>query len=74
MQTIPDAKGVEVSDLEQAWSEALSAIEEMIEEDLFSTGDFEGWTLNATDSDGNCLFSKSLDEMIDLLSHDGDKS
>ena len=57
-ETIPDVEGVEVSCPEEARIQAISAIQEFLEED---TRPFWGWTLIATDAAGRSLFTLDLD-------------
>jgi hypothetical protein len=55
-----DHEGIEVRDLDQAWAQALRAIEELRSEDGDETEDWDNWVLEVTDSAGLVLFSVSL--------------
>jgi hypothetical protein len=59
-EKIPDPDGIEVRDLEQAYAQALKAIEELREEDDASEGDWSNWSLEVTDSAGSVLFHINL--------------
>ena len=59
--TIHDLEGVEVTDLEQARTEALRALDEMQQEDPFAPQDWSGWTLRITDGSGQVVHSLDLD-------------
>lgn len=59
-ESMIDDEGVEVRDIDQAWAQALKAIAELRDE---AEGDFiewDRWSLQATDSEGNILFSLKL--------------
>jgi hypothetical protein len=57
-EVIRDETGVEVSGAEEARVEAMKAINEWRQKE--SIGDWDQWKLNATDPDGNFLFSIPL--------------
>jgi hypothetical protein len=59
--TIRDVDGVEVSDLEEARTEAKRAIAEMRLEDPSAPQDWSGWTLRVTDESGRVLLTLDLD-------------
>jgi hypothetical protein len=58
--TIHDLKGVEVTDLEQARTEAMRAIAEMRHEDPSAPQAWSGWTLRVTDASGRVVLSLDL--------------
>lgn len=55
-QTIWDEKGVEVSDLDEARTQALNAIRELSD----AARDWGAWRLEASDQAGSLLFSLNL--------------
>lgn len=55
-----DDEGVEVSDLDQAWAQALKAIAELRAETDGELIEWDRWRLEATDADGKVLFSLKL--------------
>ena len=57
---IPDLDGIEVADLEQAWAQAMKAIEELRAEDDGEAEDWANWSLEVTDASGNVLFAINL--------------
>ncbi len=59
--TIHDLEGVEVTDLEQARSEAIRALADMRQEDPSAPQDWSGWTLRLTDGSGRVVLSFGLD-------------
>jgi hypothetical protein len=62
--TIHDLEGVEVTDLEQARTEALRALDEMRQEDPSAPQEWSGWTLRVTDGSGQVVHSLDLDAGI----------
>lgn len=59
-ETMLDDEGIEVSDLDQAWAQALKAISELREETEGEFIEWDQWKLEATDSAGKVLFSIKL--------------
>jgi hypothetical protein len=59
--TIHDLEGVEVTDLDQARTEALRALAEMRRDDPLAPQDWSGWTLRVTDASGRVVLSLDLD-------------
>ena len=59
--TIHDLEGVDVTDLEQARTEAMRAIAEMRQEDPSAPMDWSGWALRVTDASGRVVLSLDLD-------------
>jgi hypothetical protein len=59
-EKILDPDGIEVRDLEQAYAQALKAIDELREEDDASAGEWSNWSLEVTDSAGSVLFHINL--------------
>jgi hypothetical protein len=62
--TILDDAGIEVRDIQTAWSEAIKAIHEMRQEFDGAEEDWRGWHLNVADDDGHVLFVMPLDMPI----------
>jgi uncharacterized protein YegL len=58
-ERIADQEGVEVRDLDQAWAQAMRAIEEL-REDEEEVADWANWSLEVTDGSGTVLFTISL--------------
>jgi hypothetical protein len=56
-----DREGIEVADLEEARVQAISAIEEIRNEDHDATRGWSGWTLTIADESGEILLSITLD-------------
>lgn len=59
-ERIRDQEGIEVKDIEQAWAQAIKAIEELREEDDGEAGDWDNWSLEVTDASGIVLFAINL--------------
>ena len=59
-ERIMDQEGLEVKGLEQAWAQALKALEELREEDGGDEGDWNNWSLEVTDISGSVLFAINL--------------
>jgi hypothetical protein len=59
--TIHDLEGVEVTDLEQARTEAIRALADMRQEDPSAPQAWSGWTLRLTDGSGRVVLSFGLD-------------
>jgi hypothetical protein len=57
-ESIPDNNGVEVSNLQEAHTQAYRVIEELRQE---NSRFWSGWVLIAADEAGNALFSIELD-------------
>nr|WP_243373941.1 hypothetical protein [Microvirga solisilvae] len=55
-----DEEGVEVRDIDQAWAQALKAIAELRAEAEGESIEWDRWRLEATDPEGNILFSVKL--------------
>ncbi len=60
-ERIADETGIEVSDLEAAYYQAVRAIQELREEGEPDAVDWRGWHLEVTDTSGKVLFSIPLD-------------
>ncbi len=60
-ERIVDETGIEVSDLEAAYYQAVRAIQELREEGEPDAVDWRGWHLEVTDTSGKVLFSIPLD-------------
>jgi hypothetical protein len=58
--SIPDAEGIEVVDLQEAWLEAERAIEEIVDEDPAEAHQWTGWSIQVVDAAGEILFSRCL--------------
>jgi hypothetical protein len=63
-ERIVDGDGVEAKDLDQAWAQALKAIEELREEDGAEVGDWSDWHLEVTDAFGTIVFSIKLNSSL----------
>jgi hypothetical protein len=61
-ETIRDADGLEVADVDQAHAEAIKAIQTLAQEDGEAFGTWAGWRLDVCDASGAVLFSISLDQ------------
>jgi hypothetical protein len=59
-ETIPDDMGVEVSDLDDAKTQALIAIHEIREEAIQQGASWQGWRLDIVDPSGRVLLSIPL--------------
>ncbi|MFL5021372.1 MAG: DUF6894 family protein [Microvirga sp.] len=59
-ETIPDDMGVEVSDLDDAKTQALIAIHEIREEAIQQGALWQGWRLDIVDPSGRVLLSIPL--------------
>jgi hypothetical protein len=59
---IPDEDGVEISNLEDAHTEALTQIEELWRSDPSSAIDWAGWRLHIADAAGVVVCSINLDQ------------
>lgn len=59
-ESMIDDEGVEVRDIDQAWAQALKAIAELRDEAEGEFIEWDRWTLQATDSKGNILFTVKL--------------
>lgn len=59
-ETMIDDEGVEVRNIDQAWAQALKAIAELRAEAGSEVVDWERWSLQATDANGNILFAVKL--------------
>jgi len=59
-ETMIDDEGVEVRDLDQAWAQALKAVMELRAEAEGELIEWNRWRLEATDINGNVLFSINL--------------
>jgi hypothetical protein len=59
-EKILDQDGIEVRNLEQAYTQALKAVEELRAEDDTSASDWADWSLEVTDSSGTVLFLINL--------------
>jgi len=59
-ETMIDDEGVEVRDIDQAWAQALKAIAELRAEAEGEFIDWDRWSLQALDANGNVLFSVKL--------------
>ena len=58
---IPDEDGVEISNVEDARTEALTQIEELRRSDPSSAVDWSGWRLHIADASGVVVCSINLD-------------
>ena len=56
-EAIHDPDGIEVADLEEALTEAIKAIEEVLRQDPCVAGSWSGWTLDVAERSGAVLFS-----------------
>lgn len=63
-ERILDQDGIEVLDLDQARSQAVNAIEELLEEDGGMAGDWQKWSLEVTNEYGQILFSIPLSGIL----------
>jgi hypothetical protein len=63
-ERILDQDGIEVLDLDQARSQAVKAIEELLEEDGGMAGDWQKWSLEVTNEYGQILFSIPLSGIL----------
>ena len=54
-EEVRDLVGVEVSDLDQAHTQALKAVKELQAEDI--SHDWSGWVLTVADADGTVLLT-----------------
>jgi hypothetical protein len=61
---IQDLEGVEVTNLEQARTEALRALAEMRQEEPSAPQDWSGWTLKVTDGSEQVVLSFDLDSGV----------
>jgi hypothetical protein len=61
-EVIQDRTGIEVSDPEQARSEALHTIREQRQADPVGAQAWSGWNLTVVDGTGRLLFSIALDD------------
>lgn len=59
-ETMIDDEGVEVRDLDQAWAQALKAVMELRAEAEGELIEWDRWRLEATDMNGNVLFTVKL--------------
>lgn len=59
-ERIVDHQGIEVRNIEQAWVQALRAIDELREEDETDPDDWARWSLEVTDRSGALLFAIRL--------------
>jgi hypothetical protein len=64
-EAIRDREGIEVTNLEEACSEAIKAVEELLREDVSTARSWSGWTINVADEGGAVLFS------LGLMTHGG---
>jgi len=63
-ETIKDETGVDVADREEAYTLALSAIAEMVQDGEAQAADWRGWRLVAVDGSGVLLFTISLGSVL----------
>jgi hypothetical protein len=59
-EAIRDREGIEVANLEEARSEVIKAVEELLREDVSVARNWSGWTINVADEGGAVLFSLGL--------------
>lgn len=59
-ETMVDDEGVDVRDLDQAWAQALKAVMELRAEAGEEMIEWDRWRLEATDANGNVLFTIKL--------------
>ena len=59
-EAIRDREGIEVTNLEEARSEVIKAVEELLREDVSVARSWSGWTINVADEGGAVLFSLGL--------------
>ena len=62
--TIQDLEGIEVTNLEQARTEALRALAEMRQEEPPAPQAWSGWTLKVTDGSERVVLSLDLDSGV----------
>ena len=63
-ETIRDDRGIEVADIEDARTQALEAIAEMLARDPRLAGEAAGWTLAVTDAAGAVLFTLPVNKWL----------
>jgi hypothetical protein len=63
-ELLADPCGIKVTDLVMAHSEALRAIEELLQDDPTLEQDLSGWSLVVADSAGKSLLSLSLEGLV----------
>ena len=60
-EEIRDREGLEVTDLDQAYAEALETLHALAREDKAAAAAWAGWRLDVRDASGALLFSIGLD-------------
>jgi hypothetical protein len=64
-ESISDPQGVNVLDIQQAYTEAERAVAEMLQRYPAMKANVGGWRLDAVDASGAVLFSINLDRVVE---------
>jgi hypothetical protein len=60
-EAIRDTEGLEVEDLDEAWTQAHEAVLDLAQDNPAAAATWAGWRLDVCDEPGAVLFSMSLD-------------